>query len=125
MWLLVLLGGAGLALAIVGVYGVIAFLVAQRTHEFGVRLALGAPGSALQWMVVREGLAFAVAGVAIGTAAAIGLARFLSAFLFGITAHDPVTYAVVAAALTLVAGVASYVPARKATEVDPVEALRA
>jgi len=124
MWLLVLLGGAGLVLAIVGVYGVIAYLVAQRTHEFGVRLALGAQGGALQWMVVREGLVFAVAGIAIGTAAAIGLARFLSAFLFGITPHDPVTYGVVAAVLAVVAGAASYVPARKATRVDPVEALR-
>jgi len=125
MWLLILLGGTGLALAIVGVYGVIAYLVVQRKHEFGVRLALGAEGGALQWMVVRQGLALGFAGVVLGTAAAIALARFLSAFLFGITARDPVTYVVVAASLALLAGVASYVPARRATKVDPLEALRA
>jgi ABC-type antimicrobial peptide transport system permease subunit len=124
MWLLILLGGTGLALAVVGVYGVIAYLVAQRTHEFGVRMALGAPGGSLQWMVVREGLAFGVAGVVAGTVVTIGLARFLSALMFGITTHDAVTYASVAAALAVVAGVASFVPARRATKIAPVEALR-
>src|SRR5262249_56574558 len=70
MWLLILLGGTGLALAVVGVYGVIAYLVAQRTHEFGVRMALGANGAMLQWMVVREGIALGVVGVLVGTVAA-------------------------------------------------------
>ena len=124
MWLLILLGATGLALAIVGVYGVIAYLVAQRAHEFGVRLALGAQGGALQWMVVREGIVFALAGVTIGSMAAFGLARFLSALLFGITTHDPMTYGVVAGALAAVAGVASYWPARSATRIDPLKALR-
>ena len=125
MWLLILLGGTGLALAMVGVYGVIAYLVSQRTHEFGVRLALGAQGGELQWMVVRQGIVFGLVGVAIGTAAAIGLARFLSAFLYGITTRDPLTYSLVAAGLATVAGVASYLPARRATKIDPLEALRA
>lgn len=124
MWLLILLGGTGLALAVVGVYGVIAYLVAQRTHEFGVRLALGAPGGSLQWMVVREGLVFGLAGVAVGTIAAFSLSRFLAALMYGITTHDAITYAAVAAALTLVAGLASFVPARRATRIAPVEALK-
>jgi predicted permease len=124
MWLLILLGGTGLALAIVGVYGVIAYLVAQRTHEFGVRMALGAQGGALQWMVLREGIVLGVAGVAAGTVVASGLARFLAALMYGITTHDVKTYAIVAALLALVAAVASYVPARRATRIDPLEALR-
>lgn len=124
MWLLILLGGTGLALAIVGVYGVIAYLVTQRTHEFGVRMALGADGGMLQWMVVREGIMLGVAGVLVGTVVASGLAKFLSALMYGITTHDVTTYAVVAAGLAAVAAVASYVPARRATRIDPLEALR-
>ena len=124
MWLLILLGGTGLALAIVGVYGVIAYLVAQRTHEFGVRMALGARGSTLQWMVVREGLVLGVAGVVVGTAVASALARFLAALMYGITTHDATTYVVVAAGLAVVTAIASFVPARRATRIDPLEALR-
>ena len=125
MWLLILLGSTGLALAVVGVYGVIAYFVSQRTHEFGLRMALGAPGGALQWMVVREGFVFGVAGVTVGTIVAYGLTKFLARFMFGISTHDPVTYAIVAALLAIVAGVASYVPARRATRIDPLTALRA
>ena len=124
MWLLILLGGTGLALAIVGVYGVIAYLVAQRTHEFGVRMALGARGSTLQWMVVREGLVLGVAGVVVGTAVASALARFLAALMYGITTHDATTYVVVAAGFAVVTAIASFVPARRATRIDPLEALR-
>jgi putative ABC transport system permease protein len=124
MWLLILLGSTGLALALVGVYGVIAYLVAQRTHEFGVRMALGAETGALQWMVVREGIVLGVVGVAAGTAVAIGLARFLAALMFGITTRDPLTYTMVAAALAAVSVAATYVPARRATKIDPLIALR-
>ena len=125
MWLLILLGSTGLALAVVGVYGVIAYFVSQRTHEFGLRMALGAQGGALQWMVVREGFVFGLAGVAVGTIAAYGLTRFLASFMFGISTHDPVTYVIVASLLALVAALASYVPARRATKIDPLTALRA
>ena len=125
MWLLIMLGATGLALAVVGVYGVVAYFVSQRTHEFGLRMALGAQGGALQWMVVREGVAFGIAGVAVGTIAAYGLTRFLASFLFGISTHDPLTYAIVALLLALVAALASYLPARRATRIDPLTALRA
>ena len=125
MWLLILLGATGLALAAVGVYGVIAYFVSQRTHEFGLRMALGAESGALQWMVVREGFVFGIAGVAVGTIAAYALTRFLSSFMFGISTHDPVTYAIVAGALAFIAALASYVPARRATRIDPLAALRA
>jgi putative ABC transport system permease protein len=125
MWLLILLGVTGLALAIVGVYGVIAYFVSQRTHEFGVRMALGAPRPSLLWMVVKEGVVLGVLGVVAGTVAAYGMTRFLARFLFGITTHDPWTYGAVAAGLALVAGAASYLPALRATKVDPVEAIRA
>ncbi len=124
MWLLTLLGATGLVLAVVGVYGVIAYFVTQRTHEFGVRMALGATGASLQRLVVREGLVFALAGVATGTLAAYGLTRFLAGFMFGITTHDPVTYALVAGILGVVAALASFIPARRATRIDPLVALR-
>jgi putative ABC transport system permease protein len=112
-------------LSIVGVYGVIAYFVSQRTHEFGVRMALGAPRPALLWMVVKEGIVLGVFGVAVGTVAAYGMTKFLARLVFGITTHDPMTYGAVAAGLALVAGAASYLPAIRATKVDPVEAIRA
>jgi putative ABC transport system permease protein len=123
-WLLVLLGATGLVLAAVGVYGVIAYVVAQRTHELGVRMALGASGGTVQWMVVRQGLTLAAAGVVVGMVVSLAAARALRSMTFGITAHDPITFAVVAALLAVVAVVASYVPARRATRIDPLEALR-
>jgi putative ABC transport system permease protein len=123
-WLLVLLGATGLVLAAVGVYGVIAYVVAQRTHELGVRMALGASGHTVQWMVVRQGLVLAVAGVVVGMVVSLAAARTLRSMMFGITAHDPITFAVVGALLAIVAIVASYVPARRATRIDPLVALR-
>ncbi|HVX41421.1 MAG TPA: ABC transporter permease [Gemmatimonadaceae bacterium] len=124
-WLLTLLGGTGLLLAAVGAYGVIAYLVSQRTHELGVRIALGATGAELQRMVVRQGLALGVFGIVVGGALAFGVTRFAASMIFGITAHDPVTFAAVAAVLLAVVAVAAWVPARRATRIDPLEALRA
>ena len=123
-WLLTLLGATGLVLAAVGVYGVIAYFVTQRTHEFGVRIALGASGSAVRWMVVREGLAIALVGIGIGLVASLFAARFVDSMLFGMTSRDPATYAAVAAVLIVVGIAASYLPARRATRVDPLTALR-
>ena len=124
MWLLILLGGTGLSLAVVGVYGVIAFLVAQRTHEFGVRMALGAEGGVLHgWWCARG----SCSGLPESSPGAWRRAshEVPAALMFGITTHDPMTYVVVAAGLAIVAGVASYVPARRATRIDPLVALRA
>ena len=122
--LLTLLGVTGLVLAIVGVYGVISYFVTQRSHEFGVRLALGASSSAVQWLVVRQGLLLAAVGMAAGLSLSFIASRMLRSLVFGITPHDPLTFAVVAALLALVAIAASYLPARRATRIDPLEALR-
>jgi putative ABC transport system permease protein len=123
-WLLVLLGGTGLVLAMVGVYGVIAYFVTQRTHELGVRLALGASASGLRWLVVRQGLVLAGTGVALGALASLMASRLLESMLFGVTPRDPITFGVVTALLVVVAVGASYIPARRATRIDPLEALR-
>jgi ABC-type antimicrobial peptide transport system permease subunit len=125
---LVMLGIAGvmaLVLGIVGIYGVIAYAVSQRRREIGIRLALGAQQGELKRMFVLSGLALAGTGVAIGLAAAIGLTRLMKSLLFGISPLDPLTY--VAAPVVLVAAtiLASYLPARRAAAVDPVETLRA
>jgi ABC-type antimicrobial peptide transport system permease subunit len=123
-WLLGLLGLTGLVLAIVGVYGVISYFVTQRSHEIGVRVALGASGASVQRLIVRQGLALAAIGIAIGVPLALLASRLLRSFVFGISEHDPVTYAGVAVVLASVAVAASYVPARRATRIDPLEALR-
>jgi putative ABC transport system permease protein len=112
-------------LATVGVYGVISYSVAQRTQEIGVRMALGAASGDLVWMVVRQALGLALAGVIIGTLAGLALTRFLSKLAFGVSPADPATFAAVAALLLAVALAASYLPARAATRVDPLTALRA
>jgi predicted permease len=124
MWLLSLLGAIGLLLALVGVYGVISYVVTQRTREVGIRLALGADRSEIQWMLVRQGLTFGVAGVAVGSVVSLAATRYLSSLIFGITAHDPLTFGAVALVLVLVAVCASWIPARRATRIDPLVALR-
>jgi predicted permease len=124
MYLLALLGATGLVLAIVGVYGVVGYFVTQRRHEIGVRLALGASTGAVQALVVKQGLLFAGVGILLGIPLALMATRLLRSFMFGITAHDPLTFAAVAAILGLVTIAASYVPARRATRIDPLEALR-
>ncbi len=123
-WLLTLLGLTGLLLAAVGVYGVIAYVVTQRTHEFGVRIALGATGPAVRWMVVREGMVIGGIGVVVGLAASYFAARLLGTMLYGMTSRDPQTFAAVAVVLLGVGLAASYFPARRATRIDPLEALR-
>jgi predicted permease len=117
-------GGMALLLGIVGIYGVIAYVVSQRTREIGIRIALGAQKAALLWVFVREGLLQAGAGVALGLTAAAGLTRLMSSLLFGVTALDPLTYAVVSVLLLLVSVLASYLPSRRAMVIDPVHALR-
>ena len=124
---LVMLGiasGVALFLGIVGIYGVISYIVAQRTREIGVRMALGAERAAVTRMVLRQALLLAVAGVGIGVVAAAFSTRLMSSLLFGVSPLDPVTFASVAALLAAVALMAGYLPARRASAVDPVEALR-
>jgi ABC-type antimicrobial peptide transport system permease subunit len=125
---LVMLGIAGamaLVLGIIGIYGVISYAVSQRRREIGIRLALGAQPGELRRMFVRHGLVLAGIGVAIGLVAATGLMRLMKSLLFGISPLDPVIYAAVPIVLVLAAVLASYLPARRAAVVDPVEALRA
>jgi putative ABC transport system permease protein len=123
--MLAIAGGMGLVLGIVGIYGVIAYVVSQRIREIGIRTALGANPAGLLGMFVRQGLWLAGIGAALGLVAAAGLTRLMSSLLFGVSALDPVTYAAVSALLIAAAMLASYLPARRAIAVDPVQALRA
>jgi predicted permease len=124
MILLGALSGLALVLSCVGVYGVISYLVGQRTHEIGVRMALGAQSRDVMWLVLGQGAKMAFVGVAVGMAGALGLTRLMANQLFGVTAHDPLTFVAVAIVLMLVALLASYLPARRAVRVDPIIALR-
>jgi putative ABC transport system permease protein len=112
-------------LAAVGVYGLIAFTVSQRTHEIGIRMAVGASRRDVTRMVVREGAILATIGLALGLAGAAAVTRVLSAVLYGVSPTDPLTFAAVAVLLGLVAAGASLAPARRAAAVDPQTALRA
>jgi ABC-type antimicrobial peptide transport system permease subunit len=116
---------AALLLAVIGIYGVIAYSVAQRTQEVGIRRALGAQDTDILRMVVRQGLALTLAGVALGIAGALALTRLLSDLLFHTKAIDPLIFAGVALLFILVAFAASYIPARRAAKIDPMAALRA
>jgi putative ABC transport system permease protein len=124
MTLLGLFAGAALLLAAVGIYGLMSYSVNQRVHEIGLRLALGAERGDVLHLILSEGAKIAVVGVGIGIAAALLLTRLMASLLFGVTATDPVTLSVVAVLPLLIAFLACYIPARRATRVDPIVALR-
>ncbi len=123
--LLVIFGGVALTLAAIGTYGVMSYTVAERTHEMGIRMALGAKAGGVVKLVLVQGLQVAVLGLGLGMVAAFGLTKLMSSILFGVSTTDVVTFVGVPALLTVIASVACLIPAWRATRVDPIEVLRA
>jgi predicted permease len=124
MLLLTIFAATALLLAALGIYGLMSYSVEQRTQEIGIRVALGASGSDMLRMVVRHGLVLAGIGLAVGLASAFALTRFIATMLFGVQATDPMAFGAVVATLAAVAWIAIYIPARRATRIDPLVALR-
>jgi putative ABC transport system permease protein len=124
MILFAMFGATALSLASLGLYGVLAYSVSQRTKEIGIRIALGAQNHAILRLIVRSGIRFTLLGIAVGLVAALGLTRLLDSLLFQVRSVDPFTYFAVPGLLCIVALLASYIPARRATRIDPMEALR-
>jgi ABC-type antimicrobial peptide transport system permease subunit len=124
MLLLGIFAGLAVVLSCVGIYGVISYVVGQRTHEIGIRMALGADPQRVRTMVLTQGSKMTLVGVAVGIAASLGLTQLMTKMLYGVSAYDPLTYLAVAGLLVVVALAACYMPARRATKVDPMVALR-
>jgi putative ABC transport system permease protein len=124
MWLLVAFAGLAALLAAVGIYGVMSYSVTERTHEIGVRMALGAGSTDMLRMVMIDGARVTTAGIIAGLAAAFALTRLMSALLFKVSANDPITFVCISVLIVCVSLLASYIPARKASRVDPMVALR-
>ena len=124
VWLLTVFGVVALMLAAIGIYGVASYSVSQRTREIGIRMALGAGRHDVLALVLRQGLALVVIGVVVGLSGALVIMRLLSSLLFNVAPTDPMTFAATALVLTAVAIGATWVPARRATRVDPLVALR-
>jgi len=124
MWLFVAFAGLAIAMAGVGLYGVLAYVVSMRTREIGIRMALGAQVRDVIRLVVRHGLGLALIGLGVGLAASFALSRLMASMVYGVTTFDPLTYIGTTALLLLVAIAACYLPARRAARVDPMVALR-
>jgi ABC-type antimicrobial peptide transport system permease subunit len=124
MLLMSVFGCSALLLAAIGIYGLMTYSVQQRTQEIGIRLALGATTSQVKNMVVSQGMTLALAGAIVGLASAFGLTRFLESFLFSVKGHDPAVFIAVPLLLSLIALVAVWLPARRASRIEPTEALR-
>jgi ABC-type antimicrobial peptide transport system permease subunit len=122
--LLAITGGMALLLGLIGIYGVISYMLAQRTREIGIRIALGAQAAAVKRLLLGHVLALVAVGIALGLGGAAVLSRLMESLLFGVSSLDAMTYASVAFALAVTAALAGYIPARRATRIDPMAALR-